>query len=58
MKEQDYIIATNLAKMRIAYRTLTDALFIEDENKADHEDWIAAAERMQAIIGRLEEKVR
>lgn len=57
MTETEYIDATNLAKMRIAYRAVADCLFMEDTDK-ELKDWQQhALIQMGGCVGKLEKRV-
>lgn len=54
MREQDYIDATNLAKLRIAFN-ITCSVFVPDGQ--DNRDKMTAAKALDRMIQRLEKRV-
>ena len=55
MKESDFMLATNLARLRIAQHVLHECRAIL--GAASENDLIAAQRRIGKVIGRLEERL-
>lgn len=55
MTEDDYVLATNLAKIRIAERAIRDMLFVDQP--AFEREWISVLEQTGELRAKLEVEI-